>query len=167
MDLNFSSDKNRPPDNNGKPDFTSLLGYGAVIAAAAAAGLAFLPSLVLGLLIFGFVYALKQASKLKIVFWPAVIALGLMLYFAGWQQLFQFIPVSLSIAGMGSRLDYFEQLINNGQPFHPSYQSYIAVAALSLIIARLTLAVYEFFKGKIVKPKEDVIEEYRSSKDYE
>ncbi|MEC0723131.1 DUF853 family protein [Bacillus haynesii] len=167
MDLNFSSDKNQPPGNNGKLDFTSILGYGAIIVAVVAVALAFLPSLILGLIIFGIVYSLKQTDKLKILFWPSIVVLGGTLYVGGWQQLFQFIPVSLMLTGMNSRLDYFEQLINDGQAFHPSTQSYISVVALSIVVARFSIAVYDFFKSKIVKPKEDVIEERRNSGSHE
>ncbi|NPC90953.1 hypothetical protein HOO54_01360 [Bacillus sp. WMMC1349] len=102
MDLNFSRDKNGKPSNDNKVDFTSLLGYGAIIIATLSVGLAFLPSLVLGLLIFGVAYSLKQVGKLKLLFWPSVAVLGGMLYFAGWKHLFQFIPVSLKLAGMNS-----------------------------------------------------------------
>lgn len=108
-------------------------------------------------------------KKIKWLTYSSVIA-GLLFLLVGYLnsflELIQYIPIPLKLFGFGDYVTKAEQLLNNGQPFHLSFTSYVLMLSLSFVLARFLIAVYQFYKGKIVKPKEDTINEFRESKEY-
>lgn len=124
------------------------------------------PILILAAIIFGLTVATKKVKWLTYGAYGAGALFVLVMFLTSWRELFQTIPIVLTLIGMESPIAKLEDLINNGEAFQPTAATYILTLAASVVVARIMLAVYQFFKGKIVKPKEDEIKEFRESKEF-
>nr|WP_021038275.1 helicase HerA-like domain-containing protein [Bacillaceae bacterium JMAK1]AGQ45442.1 Putative TraG/TraD/VirD4 family protein [Bacillaceae bacterium JMAK1] len=93
------------------------------------------------------------------------IFVGLVLW-QGWQEIFQFAPFALTIVSMEGLIPHAENFLNGGNAFAVSVASVLMNVGLGIIIARAVVAVYEFYKGKIIKSSADEKKKYRGSEQF-
>ncbi|WP_173918957.1 type IV secretory system conjugative DNA transfer family protein [Halobacillus sp. Marseille-Q1614] len=124
------------------------------------------PVVLVALLLFGLTLSTKKVRWLTYGSLLGGLTFALTVYVAGWTELFQYIPFMFSLFGMESLIAPVQAAVNQGEAFQMSVASYVLILSSATVVARIFLSVYQFFKGKVVKPKEDAILEYRASKDY-
>lgn len=126
----------------------------------------FSPIFLLALVIFTVSLMIKKTKWLTYSSIAAAVIFLVTAYFQGLRELIQYVPVPLSFIGMESLISPLQDRLNQGEPFHLSVTSYILIISLSFVAARFMVSIYQFFKGKMVRPKEDTINEFRDSKEY-
>ncbi|MFG6150611.1 type IV secretory system conjugative DNA transfer family protein [Halobacillus sp. B23F22_1] len=148
-------------------DVLEVIGVVAGILLGVALLAVLCPIVLLALLIFGLTLSTKKVKWLTYASILGGITFALTVYFAGWTELFQYLPIVFSLFGMDRFIDPIQEAINQGEGFQLSFASYVLILSSAFVVARIFLSVYQFLRGKVVKPKEDYIQEYRASKDYQ
>lgn len=148
-------------------DVLEVIGIVAGILVGLVLFLLFSPIFLLALIIFGSSLTIKKTKWLTYTSVVCLIIFGVTVYFEGLGELVQYLPIPISLIGMNGLIEPLQNYLNQGEPFQLSFASYVLMISLSFVLSRFLISIYQFFKGKIVKPKEDFINDFRASKEYQ
>lgn len=154
-------------DEKSNDDVLEVVGIIAGVVVGVLLLLLFFPIIFLALLICSIAIGIKKITWLTYASYLSLIIFSIAAYFAGLNELIQYIPVPFTFVGLDSFIEPLQTYLNNGKVFEMSGATYILILSLSFMVARFMVTIYQFVKGKVVKPKEDVIEHFRSSKEYQ
>ena len=153
-------------ENKKNDEFLEVVGILVSIILGLILFLFFSPVFLIALLIFGISLVIKKIKWLTYACIISLLVFGIGVYIGELRELIQYLPIPLSFFGFESAIIPLQDYLNNGEPFVLSVNSYILIISSSFIVAYVMLQIYQFFKGKLVKPKEDMINEFRDSKEY-
>ncbi|WP_337969869.1 helicase HerA-like domain-containing protein [Virgibacillus salexigens] len=153
-------------ENKKDDDVLEVLGIVVGIALGLVLFVVFSPIFLLALLIFGISVGIKKTKWLSYASVVSLLIFCVTAYFQGLRELIQYLPIPLTFIGMDRLIEPLQSYLNRGEPFQLSFTSYILIVSLSFVTARVMISIYQFFKGKLVKPKEDSVNEFRDSKEY-
>lgn len=158
------------PDKKNKTDgdvagemigfFTAFLFCMAIVILTAA-------SFVIGLVCLGVFQLIKDKKIVNLLSVFGGLSLAAVLYVEGWRVLFQLTEATLTITGMERFLNPAEDLINQGNAFQITWEVWLASASLGVVLARIGVAVIDFYRGKLVTSKDEERYKYRQSKSFE
>lgn len=156
--------KNEQTDNERQTE--EMIGFFSIFLLCVAIVLLTAGSFVIGLLCLGVFQLIKDKKMVNLFSIIAGIILASVLYFEGWRVLFQLTEATFTLVGMERFVNPVEDLINNGSPFQITWKAWLASLSLGVLFARVGVAVFDFYRGKVVTSKDEERFNYRQSKQF-